>query len=757
MIKALKNILYGVITLTLIATIRTSIEAKSPLEIIRNDDIELGNALLSSKWINRFSYYAPKSDPVKKLACYLWSLKKNIATLENEPRQMLLGPISTITPKIFGKLMGLMYTELIFEENNEELLQPLCKNYLNKITYLENKLDKYLSKIRKIKGPLREYDKQIRKLSVHIDKTKKDLSKAKKAYNKASDLQKQEIAKQIQKIKQKLEAEKKKVEKPRQKLFSQRKEKIKEKMKVSSKLSGIVKQIKAERSYLEIDEQLDPKVNYNWPRNKTQKIRKYLEQIKNNSKPCIKKIVKSLITTLKETNNQYAPGTAESILWAFFLSKFNKHNLKTCVDEIEKITKQADSKSYCLKHKRKSSYVNLINNMTLLKKRNVHDHQFAKFLYYSVDLKNEYVSSRVIRHALKNNLLTDKNIKKLVLKLIGKLQIYEYDDCDIAISPKVISAIVKSKAYNNYDTIMEYICQRPGLTLCVINKSPLEQDEFIKLFKIMTENRSISRSFVEKQSRKALLNACANGHKKTVKMLEKYHVSINIVDENKEGPLHKAAANGHSQLVEMLIDDYFVDINQENIKNETALHKASARGHDKVVSVLLTHKHIEINALDKKAETALHKSASGGHVKTFKTLLAHPSIKIDALDNKRETILHKAALSNNIEMLRLVLSLKKININHVDLHGETALHFAAKNKNRDFFYVLNNTKGMDTKKKNKSGQTAHQIAMKHGNTNAFKNVLTANTKKIKPKKKVNQYANVLKMKRNLQTMYCQIM
>jgi len=747
--------LRNILALLLLITIKTSLEAKNHLEAISIEDRALGQALLNSKWINRFSYHASEQDSLTTLLHYLWHFKDNIKTLESDTSPVHLGPISTISPETLGKLMGFIYTKCIFQESNEELIQNLYDNYTNKISHLQTKLNKYLPKLEQIKSLLKRGDKRIRELSAHIDKAKKELIVFKKKHQK--ELKQAAVAKKMRELKQKIELEKKKVEKPRRKLLKWKKRKSKIKMKISHKISCIIEQIEAEHNYLTGHKQMGDTKKYKTPRNKIAKTKRNIEKIKSAAKPYIKTLIESIKDSLQNTNLDYAPNTTESILWAFFLSRCDEHDFDTCICEMCNTIKQSNKKISELTNKKRKSCVHLINNTALLKKRKVHNHQFAKLLYYSVDLKDQYVASRVIRHALKNNLLTDNNINNLVMTLISKLQKYEYCNYDTNISPKIISAIVKSKSYKKNNVLMEYIYQRPQLTLQIINKSYIEQDEFIALFKTIADNTSVSRTYVAQHSKKALFNTCIHGNKKIFDMLTKeYGISINIIDANQETLLHKAATHGHTQLATQLLNEYTINVNQKNAKHETALHKAALNGHNQIVALLLAHTHTDVNAQDKKSETALHKSASGGHVKVCKTLLMHPTIKINARNEQQETILHKSALSNNIETMRLILSLKKIDINHVDLLGETALHKAAKNKNRDFYYLLANTKDMDTQKKNKHGQTAQQIAMKHGNTNAFKSVLTTNTKKITPKKKIHQYTKVLKMKRNLQTMYGQV-
>lgn len=190
----------------------------------------------------------------------------------------------------------------------------------------------------------------------------------------------------------------------------------------------------------------------------------------------------------------------------------------------------------------------------------------------------------------------------------------------------------------------------------------------IMLFFILpAPSNSQSKTVIEKEINKQLLEAVQGNEIKKVKDLIGKGASVNARTEFGETPLHLAQSQ---EMAELLLSKG-ADIHaKDNEFGMTPLFNAP-----KEIFKLLISKDADVNVRSKKGLTPLAWSAYGDDLDRIKLLISKGA-DINAGDDYLKTPLHIAANWNKVRIAEILIS-KGANVNAKDSSGWTPLHWAS--------------------------------------------------------------------------------
>ncbi|KAM6516934.1 hypothetical protein FSOLCH5_007883 [Fusarium solani] len=166
--------------------------------------------------------------------------------------------------------------------------------------------------------------------------------------------------------------------------------------------------------------------------------------------------------------------------------------------------------------------------------------------------------------------------------------------------------------------------------------------------------------------------AAFNGHEKIVETLVERGAAINDTGSEDRGqsPLIEAAAEGHTATVKLLLK-----LGANSLLRDqggwTALDESAPPGYDAMVRILIDHDPAIIQSRDKRGKSALHYTVRQGHVSTV-SLLLERGADVNATDIDGRT----AVKSGNKAIVEIIIK-HKADASIQDEEGWSVLHMAA--------------------------------------------------------------------------------
>jgi ankyrin repeat protein len=166
--------------------------------------------------------------------------------------------------------------------------------------------------------------------------------------------------------------------------------------------------------------------------------------------------------------------------------------------------------------------------------------------------------------------------------------------------------------------------------------------------------------------------AAFNGHEKIVETLVERGAAINDTGSEDRGqsPLIEAAAEGHTATVKLLLK-----LGANSLLRDqggwTALDESAPPGYDAVVRILIDHDPAIIQSRDKRGKSALHYTVGQGHVSTV-SLLLERGVNVNATD-----IDGRCAVKSGNKAIVEILIKHKADVSIQDEEGWSVLHMAA--------------------------------------------------------------------------------
>ncbi|KAI8664541.1 NACHT domain-containing protein [Fusarium keratoplasticum] len=206
-----------------------------------------------------------------------------------------------------------------------------------------------------------------------------------------------------------------------------------------------------------------------------------------------------------------------------------------------------------------------------------------------------------------------------------------------------------------------------------------------KVVKILAEQgEAINDTGSEDRGQNPLIEAAAEGHTATVKLLLKLGANSLLRDQGGWTALDESAPPGYNTVVRSLIDHDPAILQSRDKRGKSALHHTVGQGHVSTVSLLL-ERGVDVNATDIDGRSALFGAARSGNKAIVEILLKH---KADVLIEDEEGCegpegilpLHIAALRRHIRFVELLLD-----------HGANALAETESGANALHFLELNET------------------------------------------------------------------
>lgn len=371
--KALKKSLLAFVAISIInvtTNIKTypHIPLKGLFEVLKIDDIGFAHSLLHSKWIENFYQYAEGKPPSKETKWEFVPDDDSVANLVRtfwfrrlEQDQLLpskLGVLDFLTPKVFGKLINLIY------------LKTETKGYKELI---EEWRDLYVGEIKKISANLKSLEIKQEERAKLLDQRKKldkELKSATKHHRQALANKEKKLASYWETVK---EYRSKPEEKKKEKLEVKVKRARKKLAKSMVKIQKLRKQKKSKNLKLkQLKEKLglakDNKKKIEDAKWVLRKIGGYLdikkklenqsqEEIVTNTAAPVENKIKQIIGLIQKSinfcarDNVYVTRTTEAILWALFFHKLDRlrsreEKIKAINDCIRLIDKRLKSEDF---------------------------------------------------------------------------------------------------------------------------------------------------------------------------------------------------------------------------------------------------------------------------------------------------------------------------------------------------------------------------------------------------------------------------
>jgi ankyrin repeat protein len=222
-----------------------------------------------------------------------------------------------------------------------------------------------------------------------------------------------------------------------------------------------------------------------------------------------------------------------------------------------------------------------------------------------------------------------------------------------------------------------------------------------------------------------LLNAAANGHAETVKVLLKHSANIppNAVSELGFGPptsfdfsrvLNEAFRQGQQEIVDILLEDPRVSLNNQSLPAaawggneslvdlclreappwqpqsgyESPLGAAARRGNEAAFMMILNSDGTDPNMRDDSLRTPLAVAAEFGQKNILKILLQTPSVEFDPNDKSGNTPLRLAARRGDIELVEELLETGAVDIDSKRYYNSTPLCSAAAQGHEEIVSLL---------------------------------------------------------------------
>ena len=316
----------------------------------------------------------------------------------------------------------------------------------------------------------------------------------------------------------------------------------------------------------------------------------------------------------------------------------------------------------------------LLAKKELLNTQTIENPKFIRLLYYSLNLTDPQIQLAVAKHALHNNLLQHKDIKRLVLRIKEMLK------TDPQKEYQCIAHIIQSKAYQQHQVLHEYLLQNPSKTLGVIANIKIERPQLNDLYKILIQKKADINARWEPDGDALLHKTIKEDYQDIAQSLVAHRkTDINKTGKLKRTALHMAAIIGNIPIMSQLLKHRHIKVNEKDYQNCTPLHLACTKDNQEVVQYLLNHPKVTIG----EKNTPLHAAAMGGHSHIFNFLFKHIPTYVDNTDENHNTPLHIAAYYGHDDIAKIILNISKKTLNQPGYKQRTPLNIAAKNGNQN--------------------------------------------------------------------------
>ena len=322
-------------------------------DLLKKDDIGLGQAFLHKKFIKHIYLYAPKDDPIRNVARILWHIFWG-----SENDQLIVtkkGPLAVITPIIFGRIIKYVYDNAFEDDQRQILTDELLRHYgwIEEYTrYMPEEIKAVQTVLSTLQKEKALVDMQQSKIKEKLNITLQKLEEANAQSKEAVTQSKKEKALEIQTI-NKTMTKKSKAKRDAIKAVTQKidaKYGIPALKKIKRKISNEIETCKEQLRKIQKSKNniLDQLKNKQTEFVQKIDISEHTEKIEQEVKKTIKILMARIENALAST--LYPPRTAIGILWAFFESKYKTtEELQECLQEI-------DTPLLCCDEYKKNSY-----------------------------------------------------------------------------------------------------------------------------------------------------------------------------------------------------------------------------------------------------------------------------------------------------------------------------------------------------------------------------------------------------------------
>ncbi|KAK0399715.1 hypothetical protein QR680_003175 [Steinernema hermaphroditum] len=290
-------------------------------------------------------------------------------------------------------------------------------------------------------------------------------------------------------------------------------------------------------------------------------------------------------------------------------------------------------------------------------------------------------------------------------------------------------------AYNNRDTIIEFLLQQQG-----VNIECRTKDLFTPFLTAVSENHQeavevlckhgCDLSAVDIEQRSAIFLAAKFNGIAILKFLledeaenaEAIKVFVNKQTSTYETPMHIAAANDYMEVL-TLLKEKGADIRATGDDEQTPLHLACERDHIEIVRQLIEWDESTITDVDDNGNTPLHYAAKEGNLQMVQELIDYGA-DVFARNSYEETALDIAVRGGHVDVVQALID-ERAPLEPPQNNVTTALHIATEEGHDELIELLLLREQLTIDKVNEQGQTCLDIAIAKNNSRAVKTILQA--------------------------------